>query len=92
MLAGQVVTMALDPATGNTVAYAIQRMCVVPNVAPTTIGAGCASSQSSVNAGSSSKTAGTVALTPISQTVYRITARVQGPRNTLSYVQVIVAL
>jgi Tfp pilus assembly protein PilX len=92
VLAGQVVTMAKDPATGNTVAYAIQRMCVTPNVDPTTIGAGCATSQSSVNVGSSSKTAGTVQLTPISQTVYRITAQIQGPRNTLSYVQAIVAL
>jgi type IV pilus assembly protein PilX len=88
----QVVTMPADPATGNTVAYAIQRLCSQGNIAPTAIGAGCATSQTNVAVGSSSKTAGTVALTAISQTVYRITARIQGPRNTLSYVQVIVAL
>jgi type IV pilus assembly protein PilX len=88
----QVVNMPTDPATGNTVAYAIQRLCSAANIAPTAINAGCASSQTSVNVASSSKTAGTVALTAISQTVYRITARIQGPRNTLSYVQVIVAL
>ena len=88
----QVVTMPTDPATGNTVAYAIQRLCSVANIASTAINAGCATSQSNVNVASSSKTAGTVALTAISQTVYRITARIQGPRNTLSYVQVIVAL
>ena len=88
----QVVTMPTDPVTGNTVAYAIQRLCSAANIAPTAINAGCATSQTNVAVGSSSKTAGTVALTAISQTVYRITARVQGPRNTLSYVQVIVAL
>lgn len=88
----QVVNMPTDPATGNTVAYAIQRLCNTANIAPTSINAGCASSQSNGAVASSSRTAGTVALTAISQTVYRITARVQGPRNTLSYVQVIVAL
>jgi Tfp pilus assembly protein PilX len=88
----QVVNMPTDPATGNTVAYAIQRLCSAANIAPTSINAGCASSQTNGAVASSSRTAGTVALTAISQTVYRITARVQGPRNTLSYVQVIVAL
>jgi type IV pilus assembly protein PilX len=88
----QVVNMPTDPVTGNTVAYAIQRLCSAANIAPTSINAGCASSQTTGAVASSSRLAGTVALTAISQTVYRITARVQGPRNTLSYVQVIVAL
>ncbi len=86
----KVVTLATD-AAGNTVAYAIQRLC---NLAgdPTTPGKGCAVTQSSAASGTSSKTAGTVALLYSSQIYYRITTRIAGPRNTVSYIQTIVAL
>lgn len=88
--AGQVVTLAPDGA-GNTVAYAIQRLCNATGdpLANTT---GCAVTQSSSVSSSSSKTAGTVALLYTSQIYYRITTRIAGPRNTVSYVQTIVAL
>jgi Tfp pilus assembly protein PilX len=87
--AGQVVTLAPD-AAGNTVSYAIQRLCNA--VGDPTTGVGCAASQSTTAISSSSKTAGTVALLYTSQIYYRITTRVAGPRNTVSYVQTIVAL
>lgn len=88
---GQVVTLPQDATTGNTVAYAIQRLC---NQAgdPTAPATGCSVSQSSSTTASSSKTAGTVALLYSSQIYYRITSRIAGPRNTVSYVQAIVAL
>lgn len=91
VLAGRVVTLPQDAATGNTVAYTIQRLCNQGGD-PTVPAAGCAVSQSSGSTSSSSKTAGTVALLYSSQIYYRITSRIAGPRNTVSYVQAIVAL
>ncbi len=91
--AGQVVTLPQD-AAGNTVSYAIQRLCnqqgdpVSPGPPPTA----CAVPQSVAVAGSSSRTAGTVALLYNSQIFYRITAQVAGPRGAVSYIQTIVAL
>lgn len=88
-----VVTLAPD-AAGNTVAYAIQRLCNQPGD-PVSAGpppTGCAVAPAGAAATSSSRTAGTVALLFSSQIYYRITSRVAGPRNTVSYVQVIVAL
>lgn len=88
---GQVVTLAPD-AAGNTVSYTIQRLCNQANLASSSINVDCASSMWNVNVASSSRTAGTVALVAIQQTLYRVTARIQGPRNTVSYVQAIIAL
>ncbi len=87
--AGQVVTLAPD-AAGNTVGYTIQRLCNA--VGDPTSGVGCAVTQSVGAMASSSRTAGTVALLYASQIYYRVTTRIAGPRNTVSYVQTIVAL
>ena len=91
VLAPNAITLPQD-AAGNTVAYIIQRLCNQANMDPLSINVDCAASQWSVASDSSSKTAGTVALIPIQQTLYRVTVRVRGPRNTVSYVQAIVAL
>ena len=88
--AGQVITLAPD-AAGNTVAYTIQRLCNQVGD-PTATGVGCEVSPSSSGAASSSKTAGTVQLLFNNQIYYRITSRIAGPRNAVSYVQAIVAL
>lgn len=89
--AGQVVTLAQDATTGNTVAYTIQRLCnAIGN--PVTPGVDCAVSQTAVANNSSSKGSGVIALQYSSLVYYRITSRVAGPRNTVSYVQSIVAL
>lgn len=88
---GQVVTLTPD-AAGNTVAYAIQRLCNTAGDPTSTPSPGCAVTQSSAASGTSSKTAGTVALLYSSQIYYRITTRIAGPRNTVSYIQTIVAL
>lgn len=89
--AGQVVTLPTDTATGNTVSYTIQRLC---NSAgdPAAVGVDCAAAQSAGSTSGSSKGAGFIALQYNSQVYYRITSRVVGPRNTVSYVQAIVAL
>lgn len=88
--AGQVVTLAQD-ATGNTVAYAIQRLCNAQGD-PVSVGVDCTVPQTSGGASTSSKGAGTVQLLYNSAIYYRITSRVAGPRNTVSYVQTIVTM
>jgi type IV pilus assembly protein PilX len=88
---GNVWTLATDPVTGNTVSYVIHRLCVKP-VAPTAVGSGCAVSQASVVSTGSSKGTGVIGLQYASQYYYRITSRITGPRNTVSYIQTIIAL
>lgn len=78
-------------AGGYTVAYAIQRLCAQA-LPPSSAGAGCSQPPATTSTSTSSKGAGVVALTYGSQVYYRITSRVAGPRNTVSYVQAIVAL
>lgn len=86
---GAINTLAAD-AAGNTVAYVIQRLCNGEGIPVTNV----ACSTSPVNNGSSgnSQGAGVTALQAPPQIYYRITTRVSGPRNTSSYVQVVVAM
>ncbi|HUW80259.1 MAG TPA: hypothetical protein VMV54_05095 [Acidocella sp.] len=86
----QVVTLPAD-ASGNTVSYAIQRLCNAVGD-PASPGTACAVSPTVAAAANSSQNAGSVALLFNSQVYYRITARIGGPRNTVDYVQAVVAL
>ena len=88
--AGQVVSLPTN-ASGDTVSYAIQRLCNAVGD-PVSTGVDCAVPPTAGTSGSSSKGAGVVALLYNSQIYYRITSRIAGPRNTVSYVQTIVAL
>ena len=90
MPGGQVRNLGAD-GNGNTLAYAIQRLCANAGD-PTNTTTGCAQLQSGGTTGGSSKGAGVVELLYNSQIYYRITARIAGPRNTVSYVQAIVAM
>jgi len=85
---GAVNTLAPD-AAGNTVSYVIHRLC---NAAGAPVYPGCSASPTDASSAGNSYGAAVVALTSPRQIYYRITARVTGPRNTLSYVQVIVAI
>lgn len=76
--------------SGNRSAYLIQRMCATAGD-PTNAATGCEISVSSDPTGTSSKGAGKQTITTSSQVFYRITARVMGPRNTVTYAQAIVA-
>ena len=82
-------TLATD-AAGNSVAFVIHRLCNNEGV-PITVAA-CSTSPVDTGSSGNSQGAGVVALNAPPQTYYRITTRVSGPRNTLSYVQVVVAL
>ncbi len=85
-----VVTVAGGPdAAGNTVQYVIQRLC---NSVGTSLTAGCVVSPVESNLTGNSESAGTHRLTVNGQVYYRITVRVSGPRNTVSFVQSTVAM
>jgi type IV pilus assembly protein PilX len=88
---GSVMTLATDDATGTTVSYIIHRLCNGPG-SPTAVGVDCAIAPSSMATSGNSNTAGSVPLKYSSQSYYRITSRIEGPRNTVSYVQTVIAL
>lgn len=99
-LGSQSVTLngGAPDAAANTVSYAIQRMCDGegnPSSPATSSGAPQDCSKSLVaatNSGASSQGAGDIGLLYNIQYYYRITVRVVGPRSTVSYVQVTVAI
>lgn len=86
---GTPVTLPADTA-GNTVSYFIQRMC--SSVGDYNSGSNsCSISPAAVDCGTSHKAGGQNLNCP-TQIYYRITVRVDGPRNTSSYTQAMVAL
>jgi Tfp pilus assembly protein PilX len=89
-LAANATNLAED-ATGNRVSYFIHRLCEGTG-AITAAGSDCVETPAVASSGGSSKLAGSVAFSSSSQVYYRITVRVQGKKNTVSYVQAIVAL
>jgi type IV pilus assembly protein PilX len=95
--AGQVKSLVAADASGNSVAYVIHRLCNSAG-APTS-GVGCATPQASAasgaagaGAGGGGRGSGVVEIRYDGQVYYRITARVTGPRSTVSYVQMVVAM
>jgi Tfp pilus assembly protein PilX len=86
----QPVTLATD-AAGNSASYFIHRLCRLQGArsVPQT---DCAEPPSAGTTAASSKTSDKVALQYTAQVYYRITTRITGPRNTLSFIQTIVAL
>jgi Tfp pilus assembly protein PilX len=79
-------------AAGNTVAYSITRLCFNQN-SPNSIGNPCPLSPAVASATSnSSQGAGVVDLQYTAQVYYRITTRTVGPRNSVSYLQTIIAM
>lgn len=85
----RVCTLPTD-AAGNTVSYIIHRLCQAAGD-PLLVASGCASGAQKSSLVGASLAAGSVALPMITQYYYRITTRTVGPRNTVSYVQAIVA-
>ena len=83
---GTNITAGREDDTGNEIRYIVQRMCLEPNVAPTTekcqFGAG-AEGNSTIGGKHDLK----LNLVPAPSPVYRVTVRVAGPKNTVSYTQ-----
>ncbi|MFO1362119.1 MAG: pilus assembly PilX N-terminal domain-containing protein [Burkholderiales bacterium] len=86
----QVNNGAVD-AAGNRVSYVIHRMCAV---AGPSSGTGAPANQECVTltdpGKGGPKEAGATPFTGSSQVYYRITARIEGPKNTVSYIQTMV--
>ncbi|MFN4359982.1 MAG: hypothetical protein ACK4F4_04570 [Hylemonella sp.] len=77
-------------ASGNSVSYMIQRLCAATG---NRNGAGCSIVAGAIVASGNNEGAGEEQLTGQSTAVYyRITVRVVGPRNAVSFVQAIVSL
>ncbi len=87
--AATVQTLPVD-AAGNTVSYVIQRMCNQAGAAFTV--AACSTAPNDPGAANRSHRGGVAGPTAPPQPYYRITARIVGPRNTMSMVQVVVAM
>lgn len=80
-------------AAGNTIGFMIQRLC---NSAGPSNASGCALSPSSSivapGSGENQETGGDVPTVIVTSVYYRITVRVNGPRNTVSFVQAVVSM
>lgn len=84
------VNVLPEDAAGNRVEYIIQRLCAEQGNPDD--GHGCAVAPQQAAGSGNSNQGGTVGLATTSQRYYRITARVVGPRNTMSFVQATVAM
>lgn len=81
------INLGADPA-GNQVRYVIHRMCLVAGMSFDDVGQSCATLMSTSN--STSKTqdeSNSRHLTGAAGTYFRITVRVVGPKNTVTYAQ-----
>jgi Tfp pilus assembly protein PilX len=76
-------------ASGNTVSFTIQRLC---NATGNRNGAFCAVSPGTSGSSGNNEGAGEETIQFSTAVYYRITVRVTGPRNTVSYVQSIVSM
>ena len=73
---------------GNTVAYVIHRLCTQPGLTPNQGANRCATySSSSTTAPSGSLSSDAPAYGDVSYVYLRVTAKVVGPRNSVSYIQ-----
>ena len=81
------VPVALDAGTNNGVRYIIHRLCQIPGPvdAPTQR---CSDVEQS-NGDSKAAVGYEPVATPLPTAFFRVTVRVQGPRNTVSYTQVV---
>jgi Tfp pilus assembly protein PilX len=75
-----------DTATGSTVRYLVHRLCEVPDLDANDPAQRCSARSTS---GGSKGGASPAAFPGATQPYFRITTRVDGPRNTVSYIQVI---
>lgn len=83
-----VIVLPTDPNTGNTVSYVIHRLCTLPGVSYNAPGQKCATYTGSSNAAAGgSQSVDAPEFSGVTYVYYRVTARVDGPRNTVSYIQ-----
>ncbi len=82
---------ALAPdASGNTVSYVIHRLCA--SAGSPTGGANCSASPLASTSTGGAEESGDSGISAPPLVYYRITSRIVGPRNTVSYVQAVIAM
>lgn len=86
------VVPTTDPITGNTVSYAIERLCNIPGNPVTNPNVFCSKTPVLVAPPGCPPTPGSVCLVSVSLIYYRITSRTDGPHNSVSYAQAIVVM
>lgn len=89
LTSGKIVPMADDPVTKNHVYYIVERLCPAPGAASTTT---CIVPGTAILGGTSSNATtdpGIPFNTSGSAAAFRLTVRVDGPRNAVAYVQTI---
>jgi type IV pilus assembly protein PilX len=88
----QSLLVASDDTTGNEVRVMIHRLCETPNLADNAVAQKCVSF--TPKEGGSTKTAADYSsrgFDPFPAVFFRVTARVLGPKNTVSYTQVVLS-
>lgn len=85
--ANQVNTLPVD-ATGNQVSFVIHRLCALSGEPKDAV---CETAPVQATSSTGAKRAG-AQVDPLGQIYYRITVRVQGPRNASSFIQVMAAM
>ena len=88
--AARIRTITPDKISGYTVSHIIDRLCA--NAGDPAAGANCSASTVASLASGSGEEAGEKAITSSSAIYYRITVRIAGPRNTVSFIQSMVTL
>ena len=90
LVAANRVVMLPTDAAGNTVSYIIDRLCALSGDPAS--GANCTASTVASTSKPSGEEGGDPPIIVPSATYYRITVRIAGPRNTVSFVQSVVTL
>jgi type IV pilus assembly protein PilX len=88
----QATTVTVDDGTGNQVRYIVHRLCETPNMPPNSPAQHCADVNASGDAsGQSHGGVGYPGPGPSlsTQPYFRISSQVTGPKNTVSYIQVV---
>ncbi len=86
---GDATTVTPAPATGERIRYVIHRLCKFANTAHTAGSQECVVVSNSSGTGSETIGANDTPPPDVTSPFYRITARVDGPRNTTSFVQLV---
>lgn len=87
MATGQDITAGVDNA-GNTITYIIQRMCSATGPVSESI---CLLNTDSIAKNADNAGEHTVVITTSKTPVYRVTTKVVGPKNTVSYIQAFIS-
>lgn len=86
------VAVAAADASGNSILYVIHRLCSVPGSINAPAQSCATASVAGIGSTQDAPDYSSYALKLTNQVYYRITARVNGPKNTVSYIQAVVLL